>query len=180
MTAFSNGDSDCCNRAVTSEAYGCTVCAQRTASTGEWLRGAISSAMPHSSHTKSRRSPFEIHKLLSRHSSAVSQTEFAQAEGLCFSKLSRYLSAHRVRAAPASQKARSHRLLELAPPSPSPPAYPGRAAHRVLLKTDVVLEVSGGFCGQAVGSGTSCRLPLDIDLVHPGHRPKRDQFYVRA
>ena len=22
--------------------------------------------------------------------------------------------------------------------------------------------------------------PLDIDLVHPGHRPKRDQFYVIA
>ena len=28
------------------------------------------------------------------------------------------------------------------------------------------------------GSAASCRLPLDIDLVHPDHGPKCDQLYI--
>ena len=107
--------------------------------------------MPHSSQAKRHRSPLEIRKLLSRfHSGALSQTEFVQAEGLCLSTLSRYLSAHRASAAPASQKARAHSFLELEPSPPSPPASPRRAAYHLLLKTDFVLEVPGGFCGQEV------------------------------
>jgi len=109
--------------------------------------------MPHSSQTKRRRSSLEIRKLLSRfHSSALSRTEFVQAEGLCLSTLSRYLSAHRASAAPASQKAGAHTFLELEaqPPPPPPPASPSRAAYRLLLKSDLVLEVPGGFCGQEV------------------------------
>jgi hypothetical protein len=107
--------------------------------------------MSHSSQTKRRRSPLEIRKLLSRfHSSALSRTEFVQAEGLCLSTLRRYLSAQRVPAAPASRKTRAHTFFELEPPPPSPPASPSRAAYRLLLKSDLVLEVPGGFCGQEV------------------------------
>ncbi len=110
--------------------------------------------MPHSSQTKRRRSSLEIRKLLSRfHSSALSRTEFVQAEGLCLSTLSKYRSAHRAPAAPTFQKARAHTFLELEaqpPPPPSPRVSPSRAAYRLLLKSDLVLEVPGGFCGQEV------------------------------
>jgi hypothetical protein len=92
----------------------------------------------------------EFRKLLSRlHSSALSRTEFLQAEGLCLSTLYRYLSAHRASRAPTFQKAKAHTFLELEAPPP-PPASPSRTAYRLLLKSDLVLEVPGGFCGQEV------------------------------
>ena len=127
--------------------------AQRTASTGEWLRGAISPAMPNSSHAKRHRSPLEIRKLLSRfHSSALSRNEFGQAEGLCLSTLSRYLSTQRAPAAPASQKARAHAFLELKPASLPPAASPQRGDYRLDLKADVVLEIPQGFSAREVAT----------------------------
>jgi hypothetical protein len=101
-----------------------SVCARCTASTGEWLREASSPALPHSSQTKRRRSLLEIRKLLSRfHSSALSRTAFVQAEELSLHTLSRYHSAHRVPAAPASQKAKAHSFLELEPSHLRGPAH---------------------------------------------------------
>ena len=110
--------------------------------------------MPRSSSTNRRhRSASEIRKLLSRlHSSALSQAQFVQTEGLCLATLRRYLKIHPTKTPPTSQSTRTSAFLELEPASLPPASSPQRGDYRLHLKAGVILEIPQGFSSREVAT----------------------------